>query len=197
MPIELEAGEKRVETVRLWRGASLAGVVLNEFNEPLPGVRVQAWRKWKGLSASSSHRGFSSEPTDARGRYRISGLPPDEYIVVVQGDQAVALTLALGEERSGIDFHLRAVRPAHVTGRVIRAADEHIRNAASVSHRRPGVRSDEFADASATLNPDGTFALRDVPGPYVLEVRRVHPSVDQKIDLRDSPSVGRPLFAAR
>jgi hypothetical protein len=238
MPIELEAGEKRVETVRLWPGASIAGIVLNELNEPMPGVRVQAWRKWSGASASSEHRGFDSPPTDSSGRYRISGLPPDEYIVEVQvghltapenptsspgpfdhlpptafgsiglqparavqyfppdlahpvrpdgvytyettffpnatsRDQAVALTLALAEQRPGIDFQLRAVRPAHVEGRVIRARDEPFGNDASVSLRRPGVLSDEFADASATLNADGTFALRDVPpGPYVLEVRR-------------------------
>ena len=74
-------------TLKMLRGAVITGTVRDERGEPVPGVRanVMTYRfnaQTGERSLTSASRGFGEE-TDDRGRYRVFGLPPGEYIVLV------------------------------------------------------------------------------------------------------------------
>jgi hypothetical protein len=69
-------------TLRLRRGAAIAGLLLDDAGEPLGGVSVQAFRR----SFSNGRRVFTSSGsarTDDRGAYRLANLIPGAYIVGV------------------------------------------------------------------------------------------------------------------
>jgi protocatechuate 3,4-dioxygenase beta subunit len=97
------AAESRVENVVLTvrRGGTISGTITDEFGDPvsgsvividpvrsIPGVPGEiistAVRYDGGLVAS---RGLV--PTDARGRYRVTGLPPGEYLLGVAANDGV------------------------------------------------------------------------------------------------------------
>lgn len=86
-PLPIAAGEKASDiTIAMWRHATVTGSVVDEAGEPVVGVEVRALRRtW-----SAGRRQFTAGPpslrqvvTDNRGIYRISGLVPGEYVVVV------------------------------------------------------------------------------------------------------------------
>jgi uncharacterized protein (DUF2141 family) len=82
--IALRDGEVRKISIRLSRGAVIAGTIADAFGQPAPGVTVSALR-WQYMTASGQRRlvptGRSGGMTDDRGQYRIYGLPPGEYYV--------------------------------------------------------------------------------------------------------------------
>lgn len=81
-PIVLAAGQKVTDAViRLPPGAAVSGTVVDELGQPLRGsVTVQQRKLQNGERVLVSVGG--GEQTDERGRYRIYGLPPGEYVVV-------------------------------------------------------------------------------------------------------------------
>lgn len=82
-PIELADNEKVTDaTIRLWRLASLSGTITDEAGEPVVGLAVRALRRTqvRGRSVLTTTQ-FAQ--TDDRGWYRLSGLIPAEYVVVV------------------------------------------------------------------------------------------------------------------
>ncbi len=91
--IGLQPGEQRVGLeLGLLRAASLRGVVLDEFGEPVEGARVTAGMRegWGGLMVAT---------TDALGRYAFDAALPGEYMLgaVSDGRSARAGFVALGE----------------------------------------------------------------------------------------------------
>lgn len=68
--------------LRLWKHAVVAGVVLDDAAEPAVGITVQVARR---VMAAGRARFIptSSARTDDRGMFRIAGLTPGDYIVVV------------------------------------------------------------------------------------------------------------------
>jgi len=122
--------------VRLRRSAAISGRVLDEFGEPVSGVRVAGQtRQGSAPDASAVALGVS----DDNGEYRLAGLPAGSFIVVVTTARAVtpqqsassqssfssslqrtyypgvttpaeaqALSLRPGDDRSGIDFVVAA-----------------------------------------------------------------------------------------
>lgn len=87
MPLWLALGAgERLEnaSIEMWQEATISGVVLNEKNEPLTGVDVEAWRRVSvGGVPVFDHQVLSSR-TDEHGVYRIHDLAPGEYVVVLR-----------------------------------------------------------------------------------------------------------------
>lgn len=77
------------QEVMLDRGASVAGTVLYDDGSPASGLDVNAMTKdpsgkWEAGVATRYRSGFGRERTDDQGRYRITGLPPGEYVTQVE-----------------------------------------------------------------------------------------------------------------
>jgi len=83
VPFTLDGGSPANVTLRLIRGAVIVGIVTGPTGRPQPGVEVSA--RQSRLSEGMRHLvgGPLGEGgmTDDRGRYRIWGLPPGEYVV--------------------------------------------------------------------------------------------------------------------
>jgi protocatechuate 3,4-dioxygenase beta subunit len=98
------AAESRVENVvlTLRRGGTISGTITDEFGDPVsgtvividpvrsspavPGEIVTAAMRYDGGLVAS---GGGLVPTDARGRYRVTGLPPGEYLLGVAANDGV------------------------------------------------------------------------------------------------------------
>jgi uncharacterized protein (DUF2141 family) len=87
VPIKLEDAERRGDIViRLWRPASITGVVVDEAGEPLIGIQVTAVRR----TTTGGRRRFASAGTthtDDRGVYRLARLAPGDYVVGMMSSQ--------------------------------------------------------------------------------------------------------------
>src|SRR6185295_1946990 len=82
--LELQEGERVTDApINLWRASSISGVVVDDAGDPVAGSSVQAMRRtisggrWR--LASTGKTGYSDE----RGVYRISGLIPGDYALVI------------------------------------------------------------------------------------------------------------------
>jgi hypothetical protein len=86
-PIAVKDGEVRDGlTIRMIRGAVIAGVVRDSSGDPQPGIQVRVLRFVMKDGARSLERPASSnlnDPvTDDEGHYRVYGLAPGDYLVV-------------------------------------------------------------------------------------------------------------------
>jgi hypothetical protein len=146
--LEVTAGASVAADVALPRGAALAGRLLNDAGEPVPGMVVSATRfvmTPAGRRPSIVRQGR----TDDLGRFRIHSLPAGEYYLdgvpdpldaantlVLPGErppgimrtyfpgtprvhEARRLTVTTGQEIGGLDFTLASVPVATVAGRAI------------------------------------------------------------------------------
>jgi hypothetical protein len=72
-------------SMTLARGGVLAGTVLDERGQPMPGVQVMAWEIRMSLAGERTLEypatGGVSVASDDHGAYRLYGLPPGEYTV--------------------------------------------------------------------------------------------------------------------
>ncbi len=94
-PITLEDGEKLGDiTIRIWKQATISGSVVDEAGEPMIGTPVRALRRTyvAGRPRFVPVLGSPVTPfgvaTDDRGVYRLSGLTPGDYAVLVESMQA-------------------------------------------------------------------------------------------------------------
>lgn len=85
--------------LRLSRGGTVSGMIMNPQGAPAPGVSVSL------VPASGEGR----KTTDSHGRYRFYAVPPGEYAVAAWVDQAVAEVGVVGQPPD-IDAFLNAVR---------------------------------------------------------------------------------------
>lgn len=146
--LEVTAGASVTADVALPRGAALAGRLLNDAGEPVPGMVVSATRfvmTLAGRRPSIVRQGR----TDDLGRFRIHSLPAGEYYLdgvpdpldaantlVLPGErppgimrtyfpgtprvhEARRLTVTTGQEIGGLEFTLASVPVASVAGRVL------------------------------------------------------------------------------
>jgi hypothetical protein len=87
VPLTLGDGERRADAViRLWRPASVSGVVVDEAGEPLIGIQVSAIQQ-RRLAGRLRSTIANSATTDDRGMYRISRLAPGDYVVAMISSQ--------------------------------------------------------------------------------------------------------------
>ena len=94
-PIRVAAGQK-IDTVdvRLPRGGVISGTITDEFGDPAYATAVRVMR----FVYQNGHRYPTTfgqqDVTDDRGSYRISGLPPGEYIVTAVPNDVVSQAAA-------------------------------------------------------------------------------------------------------
>jgi protocatechuate 3,4-dioxygenase beta subunit len=144
--VSLGAGQATDDVVlRLTPTGVIAGRIINERDEPMPGVQVQTMT----ASYANGHREFADARagfTDDRGDFRIWGLAPGQYYVratnprrwatgpapreiyvpmfypgVTDPGRSQAIELHSGEELSGINLALAPTHTVHVKGRVLTA----------------------------------------------------------------------------
>jgi hypothetical protein len=101
-PIELEEAERRTDVViKMWKYASISGVVVDEAGEPAVGVGVQSLRRIPSGTGPRLQSGGVAY-TDDRGHYRLSSLPPGDYVVAVRSTITTV-------PASSVDEYLQAI----------------------------------------------------------------------------------------
>lgn len=166
----------------LQTGAAIEGRVVDEDGEPIVQAEVTARRRTEG--------GFdfaSSSQTDDRGVYRISSLPPGNYLVsvslpTVEGKNSIystryfpgvsserdaqPISLAAGAEATGIDFSIKPEEGARVVGRIALR-----KNAKPVVGALVRLSPTSGAPLSTVSGKDGEFQFSGLPeGQYYLQV---------------------------
>ncbi|MBI1760050.1 MAG: carboxypeptidase regulatory-like domain-containing protein [Acidobacteria bacterium] len=188
-------------TVNLVKGSVITGRVLNGVGEPVIAATVSAQRV-RDPEGKPSQVSFSSArpaQTDDRGVYRIYGLMPGSYIVVVNSgagfttfraspydgdspvyypaatrDTASEVQVAAGATASGIDIRYRS-EPGHIISGKLTGAVESARGSVSVNVtlRQAGsgnVVANGFGDAAGATQ---TYNLRGVAdGDYEITATR-------------------------
>ncbi len=101
IPLRIAAGS-RIENVVVtaWRGGAISGTLTDEFGDPASGAVIAVPPTRPAVSLGASYIGPDGAQvfgrgtgTDTRGRYRLTGLPPGEYLVsVVAGDPMTTRT---------------------------------------------------------------------------------------------------------
>ena len=100
-PIALADGERVGDVaVRMWRPGALAGTVVDEAGEALVNIRVRAFRRTVG-AGRPQFIGAATATTNDRGEYRLGGLVPGEYIVLVPARQVVVAHALAREVQAG------------------------------------------------------------------------------------------------
>lgn len=104
----LAAGEKVGDvTIRMWRFSTISGTVVDEAGEPVVGVELRALRRvptgGRRRFTSGPATGRGSNITDDRGMYRISGLIPGDYVVVL-------VSIAGSVPQSAVQAYREAIR---------------------------------------------------------------------------------------
>ena len=191
----IELGDKeQIErlVVPLSQGGSISGVIRDDHGDPAYHTRVDVSR-WVMRNGIRTLETVESTMTDERGRYRISLLPPRDYVVRAVPDEesipeaqdrpqvggfapafypgtmsartAGVISLALGEDRSEIDFQVPLVPLGRVTGTVLSTEGKPVTNI-PVS-----LANKEHGDMEQGTETDGagrfTFE-RVVPGEYAI-----------------------------
>jgi hypothetical protein len=125
-PVTLAEGQRVGNiAVRMWRPAALTGTVVDEADEPLVNVRVRAFRRTIG-AGRPRFVGAATATTDDRGEYRLGGLLPGEYIVLMPAKQVVM------SQASARDTQAGDARPSREFGVEPSASDKAILTAGSV-----------------------------------------------------------------
>jgi hypothetical protein len=91
-PIPLDGGQRITDlVVRMWKYGAITGTIVDEAGDPVVGTRVSVLQK----TFIASRRRFKPGPagvTDDRGMYRIAGLTPGDYVVMVPSTQIAVPT---------------------------------------------------------------------------------------------------------
>jgi uncharacterized protein (DUF2141 family) len=204
--VTLAAGQQIDDAVlRLTPTGVISGRIVNERDEPLPGVYVQSMKS----SYRSGHRELAdarSGVSDDRGEFRIWGLAPGQYYVratyprsgangrgaheiyvpmfypgVNDPGQAQAVDLHAGDELSGINFNLSPSRTVHVKGRVVTANAAPAKSAEVTLAQAVGSGG---YSVEASTDAAGKFDIAAVPaGSYIASA-----------ELSENPDSSKPLM---
>ena len=136
-PIPLASGETRsgVE-LRMIPTGVIAGRVLNNLGEPVPGIVMYAARiSYEGRRRKMTAAEYSLLATDDRGDYRVYGLPPGRYYVAAvelkdfvnfggSGAEGVDAADAPPKDHLGLQYYSGVADPAQATAVELRAGEE-------------------------------------------------------------------------
>jgi protocatechuate 3,4-dioxygenase beta subunit len=192
--VELRAGEEMpVALIHRRRAVSppdapiagaVAGVVLDEFAEPVEGVAVRLWRVRFFEDRPVAEPTVLERRTDDRGQFRLVYVPPGRYLLAATDDQgafapvyfpgttsaanAVPLSIAHREEAAGIAVTFTRTREARVAGVALDPRGLPLRGSVTLvaSHRAGGTA---LPARLARTDEAGSFEFRNIPpGEYVL-----------------------------
>jgi len=184
-------------TIRMVKGGVITGKVINSGGEPIVGGRVRAIR----VRASDGRPVRAPESvlerqTDDRGVYRLYGLEPGSYLVVLIGgltflpsayegdaptyfpsarrESAVEVAVRSGEEVGGIDIRYRGERGRAVSGTISGALDAGLATSQlSVTLRQASSGAIQETIYLWRSGGNRAFAFYGVPdGDYELIARR-------------------------
>lgn len=194
-PIDLAAGASREIDIALSRASAITGRVVDDFGEPVERAAVSAMK----IGYANGRRGFvpaGSGQTSDTGEYRIAGLPPGSYYILVsersagfgvEGDADVGflqtmypaatnaadaqpVAVRAGQELAGIDVSLTPGRTAEVSGVAI---GSHGQPASGVRMHLAAVDAPFGLGGETTTSADGRFTFpRVLPGRYELHARK-------------------------
>jgi hypothetical protein len=192
--------------IRMTRGGVITGRVIDEFSEPMVGVRVSANRVrdsegWPDKSGLRMHNRYSTWITDDRGVYRIYGLEAGAYVVGVNAADptfggleqagielptyhpssprgaAVEINLRGPEEVSGVDIRARGGRGRSISG-TVSGETQGGGLFDGVTVMLYGA-ADKHLAGTADLMDSQNFSLRGVEdGEYELSAMRFNESMD-------------------
>ena len=136
-PIPLAPGETRSGMeLRMIPAAVIAGRVLNNLGEPVPGIVMYAARlSYEGRRRKMTGAEYSLLATDDLGGYRVYGLPPGKYYVAAvelkdfvnfggSGAEAVDAADAPPKEHLGLQYYPGVADPAQATVLELRTGEE-------------------------------------------------------------------------
>jgi hypothetical protein len=198
-PVELADGQvlEKLE-VALPKGSVMAGLVHDEFGEPVAFARVSAMR-YRFLGGQRRLVPFggqgASAVTDDLGQFRLHGLSPGDYYVSASSSssftldrsddrtgylptyypgtaalgEAVRVTVGLGQESTGVTFAMVPSRVASISGFLRDSSGKPVPNMAVRLMSALGAGVTPLSSMSMTRS-DGAFTLSNVPpGEYRLE----------------------------
>jgi hypothetical protein len=173
----------------------VSGRLLDEDKTPFAGALVEALR----AVYENGQRKFVSvaqSVTDDLGQFRLYGLPPGQYFVSAfdpafaevgdsQGllfygptfypgtlfqDEATRITLDPGQPSQALEFQIKIVRPARVTGKLDAGAIL-LAGAVNIGQER-GLKNASYAVSDVDIKPDGIFQFANIlAGKYIIRAR--------------------------
>jgi len=202
-PVSVNGSEPVHVELRLERAASVSGTVYYDDGSPATNVEVYVQVPASGSATAtlSTGRGFTFglplSPTDDYGRYRITGLPSGDYVVMasartflpggfggfgrdqqssalmvyapksVRAVDAKVFTLKTGSEVNGADI-LIPLAAFHTVSGSAESSDGHTLNAGSLTLSDDKDKTHSYR---ASLQSDGSFRFLYVPeGSYTLAI---------------------------
>lgn len=194
----IDAGQAAAAKVRLWAPSAIEGRVVDERSRPIVGATARSIRAVEVLGTTRLVAGPTGK-TDDRGLFRISGLVPGNYAVLVSAQDVDApskdgqpqvyldgiypssvmsshtgmIDVRPGVSATGFEFRL-AVRPAFsVIGEVVGSSLPAGLKAVLLAADGPDDWA--FSKATSTVDERGTFSFSNIPeGRYRLNVAAVH-----------------------
>ena len=178
-------------------GGAIAGRILDEDGSPFAGARVEALVTRSEAGADTLFS-VSSSQTDDRGEFRLFGLAPGTYFVSAQdpafrsvsspkgvlhysptyypgtpfADQAKPIGVGDRGEPGRIEFRLRLVPPARVTGQMAAYDGRRLLSGSVIMSPLEGEGVPMIAPEDVSIQPDGRFAFGHVaPGRYRIRAR--------------------------
>ena len=197
-PIEVAAGQQVANVdFALQPGGFIAGRILDEDGAPFAGAVVDALitRSDNGTDTLFS---VSTSQTDDRGEFRLFGLAPGNYYVsaadpafravstpkgvlhysptyfpgVSFADQARQIVLTGSGDPPKVEFRLKLVPPARVSGQLSSSDGRQLFSAAIIMSPVEGEGAPMVPPADTRLLPDGHFSFGEVvPGHYQIRAR--------------------------
>lgn len=159
--------------VRLVRGATVSGTIVDEKGAPAQS-NAGAWTRvfldgsWAEWQIASGRQG------ETIGTYRIVGLAPGTYVIREYRSDGASVTLAEGEERTGVNLRLSpisAVSTSAISG-TVRLENGRTMQGVSVEVNPPNLPGIPYASLNLRMprvDATGRFTVDQVPaGEYVL-----------------------------
>jgi len=211
-PVELRVGAvlQNIDFA-LPPGAVVTGRVVDETGEAVARASVSLARR-RYVDGERRLVAESGNSTDDRGQFRIFGVPPGDYVIVAKLDlmdfgsrdrvryvptyypgtpvasDAQRITVALGQQVSGVEIALARTATASVRG-VVRSSGGGSPGLLSfvIARQIGGSSTEEIATAVAAS--DGSFTLAGLlPGTYAVEARSPSGSENASQEVRVSGS---------
>jgi 5-hydroxyisourate hydrolase-like protein (transthyretin family) len=186
--------------VGLPKGSVITGRIVDEFGEAVAGARVAVMRyRFIGgqRRLTTNFVAGGTDTTDDIGQYRLHGLTPGDYYVsatfgttfsfeksddrtgyaatffpgTAMASEAQRVTIAEGQEASGVSFALAPIRVARVSGTATSSDGKALANG-MIMLTSPTLQTGSPLAGTSVIRPDGTFTISNVaPGDYTLQTQ--------------------------